>query len=154
MHPSVFRAPWLVFREPPHPCFLTMRSPEDRSSSLRVVSRLQRKVAWTLVRKPALGSYSNLLEFCCESNGTLEADPLTKEMQIQYLWALWSSFALDLYWHNLKWSYWKCALAAMKQAERDWWQKLKKGGNMFIMCISVCSCEVLLKRVCNAIMHA
>lgn len=46
----------------------------------RVVSRLQRKVAWTLVRNPAPGSCANLVEFCSESDGAREADPLKREI--------------------------------------------------------------------------
>lgn len=42
----------------------------------RAVSRLQRKVARTLVRKPALGSCSNLVGFCGESNGAWEVELL------------------------------------------------------------------------------
>lgn len=66
---------------PPHPCFLTMKSPEGRSNTFQeVVSRLQRKVAWTLVRKPAPEFCSNLVKWCGESDGAREADPLKREI--------------------------------------------------------------------------
>ena len=57
------------------PLFLYDEKPQSPAEYFpRVVSRLQRKVAWTLVRKP--GSCLNLVGFCGESDGVWEAEPL------------------------------------------------------------------------------
>jgi len=131
------------------PLFPYDEKPRGRSENFpRVVLHLQKKVAQTLVRKPAPGSCFNLVGLCGETDGAWTAESLWRGeyMQIQYLGDFWSSFALEWVWQNLEWPLWK-------RVSTQWWKEMKwtntddnswKVGSVHMVCICVGSHKVSL----------
>ncbi len=77
MHVSALLSSWACRPKVATPLLPLDEKPQGLAEYFpRAVSHLQRKVARTLVRKPAQGFCLNLVGFCGESNGAWEVEPL------------------------------------------------------------------------------